>query len=159
MVQLRDKKEIYFLSTIHKAIVALTGKTARDDAGQLKLPFTLLRKQFWMHLSYTTKPILEQLVSCNLNWISLNKPSIKQEQLFQNLVSPPLTGFLTANPTSEKKTSPRGSHKKGIRKESWYQCKNCHCPAPCFENFYTTTYLNKQQISKKHYWSKKHLIF
>ena len=37
MVRLRDKKEIYFLSTIHQATVAQTGKTTRDGTPVSKL--------------------------------------------------------------------------------------------------------------------------
>ena len=54
--------------------------------------------------------------------------------------------FLQLIPPSNKKANPQKRcmicAKKGIRKESRYQCKNCiiHpglCPAPCFEEFHT----------------------
>ena len=54
--------------------------------------------------------------------------------------------FLELIPQSEKKEKMQKRcqicHEEGRRKETHYQCKNCHthsgiCPAPCFEKFHS----------------------
>ena len=185
IVRYRDKKEIYFLSTIHEVKIERVPRRGRDEIAPSKLSlvndynknmggvdhndaltssYSSIRKT----LKWTLKVVIhfiEKTVSNSyllhdkvnpgqlrfmhykLDVIEKTINRAKNAAAASQEYHVPTTGrhFLELIPSTTKKSNPQKKcvecTKKGIRKESRYQCKNCVvrpglCPAPCFESYH-----------------------
>ena len=182
MIRLRDKKEIYFLSTIHNTAVSNTNKKNKDGeiVRKLKLVqdynknmggvdrndalisnYTSVRKS----LKWTTKAAFHFIEGDLLNaFILFNKANpgkirfmhfkfniiksiISRSQPSAPSYNLPHVGrhLLQLIPPTAAKSNPqkkcRMCCRKGVRKETRYQCRIFFdhpglCPAPCFEEYH-----------------------